>query len=204
MTQQPPALQPLARYPRPTALGFEADVHSFIHEGAILFAVAKGDLARDGLLVRVQSPCLFGESFGVNSCDCGEQLSDALTMAAEQEAFLLVYLSNQEGRGHGLQTKILAIKEEIEKQVDMPQAFRNLELTLDLRSYGAAAAIINELVGGHSIRLLTNNPKKVEALRSYGIEVERVAHMVANPTDECRRYLRSKRDEMGHLLPDDL
>lgn len=204
MIKELPALEKLESFSRPTALGFSAVLHSYKINGAVLFALAKGDVRQDGVSVRIQSPCLFGESFGVNSCDCGAQLTQALQTAATTEAFLLIYLSDQEGRGHGVETKLRAVEKEANLGLSMPEAFRALNLEFDKRSYEAAAAIIKDLIGNHAICLLTNNPKKVEGLEDFGIEVNRVAHVVDNPTDECRRYLRSKRDEMGHLLPVDL
>lgn len=196
-----PTLQKLAEFNRPTALG-AADVQSFSHQGAIIFAVSWGDLSSEDLLVRIQSPCLFGESFGVNSCDCGEQLRDAMALGKDAGSFLLVYLSNQEGRGHGMQTKIEAIDMEANEGLEMPEVFERKGLELDLRTYGAAAAVIKRVTGGQRIRLLTNNPKKVRELEAYGITVQREPLIVKNPTEECRRYLNSKRRKMDHLLPE--
>lgn len=199
-----PTLQQLAAFRRPTALGIDADVRSFAHQGAILFAVSWGNLDQNDVLVRIQSPCLFGESFGVNSCDCGQQLRDAMEMGVEAGSFLLVYLSNQEGRGHGMQTKIEAIEVEANEGKEMPEVFLDKGLELDLRTYGPAAAIIRRLIGQYPIRLLTNNPKKLNELGAYGIDARHVPLVIDNPTPECRRYLRSKRRAMGHLIPDDL
>lgn len=201
MTTTLPTLQKLAEFNRPTGLG-AADVQSFSHQGAIIFAVSWGDLSQEDLLVRVHSPCLFGESFGVNSCDCGEQLRDAMALGKEAGSFLLVYLSNQEGRGHGMQTKIEAIEMEANQGLEMPEVFHRKGLELDLRTYSAAAAVIKRVTAGQRIRLLTNNPKKTEELESYGIAVERIPLIVKDPTPECRRYMESKRREMGHLIPE--
>lgn len=195
-----PPLQKLAEFNRPTGLG-AADVQSFSHQGAIIFAVSWGDLGTQDLLVRIQSPCLFGESFGVNSCDCGEQLRDAMALGKDAGAFLLVYLSNQEGRGHGMQTKIEAIEMEANEDLEMPEVFERKGLELDLRTYGTAAAVIKRLTSGQRIRLLTNNPKKIHELEAYGISVERAPLIVKDPTPECRRYLDSKRRKMDHMLP---
>jgi len=197
-----PKLQKLAEFERPTALDIVANVQSFSHQGAIIFAVSWGDLAADDVVVRIQSPCLFGESFGVNSCDCAQQLHDAMALGREAGRFLLIYLSHQEGRGHGMQTKIEAIAMEANEGLEMPEVFYRKGLELDLRSYGVAAAVIARLVGDHRIRLLTNNPKKLDELREYGIDVTRQELIVKNPTPECRRYLDSKRREMGHMLPE--
>lgn len=195
-----PTIQKLAEFNRPTGLG-DANVQSFSQQGAIVFAVSWGNLSTEGLLVRIQSPCLFGESFGVNSCDCGEQLRDAMALGKDAGSFLLVYPSNQEGRGHGMQTKIEVIEMEANEDMEMPEVFHKKGLELDLRSYSTAAAVIRKLTAGQRIRLLTNNPKKIDELKAHGIQVEREPLIVKDPTPECRRYLDSKRREMNHMLP---
>ena len=200
MTFPLPTVQQLADFSRPTSLDIDANVHSFSHQGAIIFAVSWGELNQDNVLVRIQSPCLFGESFGVNSCDCGQQLRDAMALGKAAGSFLLVYLSHQEGRGHGMQTKVEAIEMEANQNLEMPDVFRKMGLELDLRTYGPAAAIISRLTGGRPIRLLTNNPKKIDELCAYGLKVMREPLVVKNPSPECRRYLESKRREMGHMI----
>lgn len=196
------SIQRIAAFARPTPLG-QFDVVSYNKNGNFAFAVSKGTLGQDGLLVRVQSPCLFGESFLVNSCDCGEQLRKALRLGAAEERFLLVYLMDQEGRGLGMFQKIKAIEAEANNDIDMIQAFELLGLPLDLREYGTAAEVIRDVNGDRPIRLMTNNPKKVNGLEQNGIRVaERVGLIVDDPTPACRRYLASKKRGMGHLLPD--
>jgi len=204
-------------FSRPTALGVSFDVHSYRvwpghkpaegapreHEPAIVFALTLGDVAHDDVLVRVHSPCLFGESFGVNSCDCGEQLRMSLEQGRSEGNFLLVYLADQEGRGHGLEKKIEVIDLEANQDLEMPEAFRRKKWDLDLRQYAVAAEVVRRHVGDHTIRLLTNNPKKIEGLRSNGVRIAKdVRLIVPDPNPECLRYMRSKKREMGHLFGD--
>lgn len=198
------ALTKLAAFSRPTVLGVTFEMTSYEQDdGAVLFALKRGDVGHEGVLVRIQSACLFGESFGVNSCDCAEQLQMALRMGAAGEPLLLVYLPHQEGRGHGMVRKIQAIELEANEGLEMPDAFRRLGWEFDVREYAGAAAVIRDLVGDRGVTLLTNNPKKVDGLRQHGVRViERRPLVVPNPTSECRRYLNSKRREMGHILPD--
>jgi 3,4-dihydroxy 2-butanone 4-phosphate synthase / GTP cyclohydrolase II len=193
----------LAEFDRPTPLGsFHVVCYEYGKE-EFAFAVIKGSLPSESLVVRVQSPCLFGESFFVNSCDCGTQLSKALTFGAEQPAFLLLYQTDHEGRGIGMRDKIRAIAEEVNRGVDMVEAFERLHLPLDVRDYRVAAHIIRDLNGDRPIRLLTNNPKKISGLESQGIKIsERLPLVVDPPNVECQRYLQTKRLKMGHLLPD--
>src|SRR5690242_19258984 len=137
-------LKRVGEFMRPTPLG-QFYVVCYMRGQVFAFAVMKGRLPADNLLVRVQSPCLFGESFFVNSCDCGAQLSEALKIGAAQENFLLLYLADQEGRGHGMLQKIQAIQEEVDKKLDMVQAFESLHLPLDIRDYKVAAEILYDL-----------------------------------------------------------
>lgn len=204
-------------FSRPTALGVDFDVHSYRVwpeakpaqsrprelEPAIVFALTLGDVARDGVLVRVHSPCLFGESFGVNSCDCGEQLRMSLERGRAEGSFLLVYLADQEGRGHGLEKKIEVIDLEANLDIEMPEAFRRKKWDLDLRQYAVAAEVVRRHVGDHPIRLLTNNPKKIDGLKANGVLIEQdVRLIVPAPNPACLRYMRSKKQEMGHLFGD--
>jgi GTP cyclohydrolase II/3,4-dihydroxy 2-butanone 4-phosphate synthase/GTP cyclohydrolase II len=193
-------VQRLAEFIRPTTFG-DFNVVSYNRSGSFAFALVKGDLPREGLMVRVQSACMFGESFGVNSCDCGEQLTRALRAGSAEAAFLLVYMLDQEGRGLGMFQKIKAIEAEAKHDVDMVEAFRLLGLPLDLREYRAAAEIVRDLNGSRPIRLLTNNPKKVEGLVENGIPVAERLPLLVDPNPACRRYLAAKKHKMGHILP---
>lgn len=153
---------------------------------------------REGVVptVRVHSECLTGDAFGSLRCDCGPQL-DAAIEAIVAEGGAVVYLTGHEGRGIGIARKIQAYALQ-DKGRDTVDANADLGLPIDRREYGAAAAILFDL-GLTSVRLLTNNPAKVEALRASGIEVvERIPHHVgANPHNE--HYRRTKVERMGHL-----
>jgi GTP cyclohydrolase II len=194
-------IERIGEFRRPTPLG-EFDVVCYeLASGDTGFAVSRGDLPADDLLVRVQSPCLFGESFLVNSCDCGSQMRQSIEMGLEADNFLMVYLLDQEGRGHGMVQKIKAVQIEANEGVDMPEAFRILDLPLELREWATAAEVIRDVNGDRPIRLITNNPKKVKGLEEQGITIsERVPVLVEPPNEACRRYLASKKREMGHLL----
>lgn len=195
-------LDKIAAFSRPTSLG-DFDLTCFQVGEHIIFALSKGMLPQENLLVRVQSACLFGEAFAVNSCDCGPQLQKALEIGAAEEAFLLVYLQHQEGRGHGMLQKIRVIEVEANQNVDMYEAFQRLDMALDLREYHETAAVIRALNGNLPIRLMTNNPKKIAGLAEHGITVsERVPLVIDPPNAACKRYLQVKKDKMGHLLPD--
>ncbi|GHO90787.1 hypothetical protein KSF_008350 [Reticulibacter mediterranei] len=194
-------VQRLAEFVRPTVFG-DFNVISYNVTGSFAFALTRGEFPQDDLLVRIQSPCLFGESFGVNSCDCAAQLTKALHVGSQEPAFLLIYLSYQEGRGLGLAQKITAIETEVKQHVDMVEAFHLLGFPLDLREYQAAAEILKKLNRKCSIRLMTNNPKKVAGLEEHGIQItSRVPLLIDPPNDACQRYLASKKHKMGHILP---
>ena len=147
-------------------------------------------------MVRVHSECLTGDAFGSLRCDCGPQLDSAIE-AVVREGGALVYMTGHEGRGIGIINKIQAYALQ-DKGRDTVDANSDLGLPVDRREYGGAAAILHEL-GMTRIRLLTNNPAKVEGLRASGIEIlERVPHHVGgNPHNE--RYRQTKVDRMGHL-----
>ena len=195
------SIQRLADFVRPTAFG-DFNVISYNVSGSFAFAITLGVFPQDHLLVRIQSPCLFGESFGVNSCDCGSQLTKALQIGFQEPAFLLIYLTFQEGRGLGMAQKIKAIETEAKQHVDMVEAFHLLGFPLDLRDYRAAAEIIKEINEDRPIRLLTNNPKKMTGLEEYGIPISsRVPLLIEPPNEACQRYLATKKHKMGHILP---
>jgi 3,4-dihydroxy 2-butanone 4-phosphate synthase/GTP cyclohydrolase II len=161
-------------------------------------ALVKGEVdGRDDVLVRVHSECLTGDVFHSLRCDCGEQLESALAMIEREGTGVLLYLA-QEGRGIGLLNKLRAYKLQ-EGGLDTVEANLQLGLPADLRDYGIGAQILVDL-GLSSIRILTNNPKKIRGLEGYGLSVSEqvpIEH-IANPHNED--YLRAKRDRMGHTL----
>ena len=151
-------------------------------------------------LVRVHSECVTGDAFRSLRCDCGPQLERSLERVA-QEGGAVVYLRGHEGRGVGLLAKLRAYAEQ-DAGADTVEAQERLGLPIDAREYAAAAGILHDL-GLRAVRLLTNNPDKASGLRELGIDVVAVERLVTAPTPENRRYLRTKRDRMGHDIPVD-
>jgi 3,4-dihydroxy 2-butanone 4-phosphate synthase/GTP cyclohydrolase II len=177
---------------------FRMIVYSDSLETAPCVALIKGEIRPDKpMLVRLHSQCLTGDVFGSERCDCGEQLDAALAMMEREGAGVLVYTFD-EGRGIGLLNKIRAYALQDEGH-DTVQANHALGFAADMRDYKAAAHILFDL-GVRQVRLLTNNPDKVQALENYGLTVvERVALEMA-PRSANRAYLQTKRAKFGHLL----
>ena len=176
-----------------TAVGYRSLVDDKHH-----VAMVKGEVdGKDDVLVRVHSECLTGDVFHSLRCDCGEQLEAALAMIEREGTGVLLYLS-QEGRGIGLLNKLRAYKLQ-EEGLDTVDANLRLGLPADLRDYGIGAQILQDL-GLGSIRILTNNPKKIIGLEGYGLSVTEQVPIVSvsNPHNEA--YLATKRDRMGHTL----
>jgi 3,4-dihydroxy 2-butanone 4-phosphate synthase/GTP cyclohydrolase II len=161
-------------------------------------AMVKGDVAgKEDVLVRVHSECLTGDVFHSMRCDCGQQLEDALRRIEEEGTGVLLYLA-QEGRGIGLLNKLKAYKLQ-EEGLDTVEANLQLGLPADLRDYGIGAQILVDL-GLTSIRILTNNPKKIVGLEGYGLRVTDQLPIEHPSGEHNRAYLRAKRDKLGHLL----
>jgi 3,4-dihydroxy 2-butanone 4-phosphate synthase/GTP cyclohydrolase II len=183
----------------PTAYGEFAAVgyRSLIDEKHHV-AMVKGDVAgKEDVLIRVHSECLTGDVFHSLRCDCGEQLEAALATIEQEGAGVLLYLS-QEGRGIGLLNKLRAYKLQ-EEGLDTVEANIKLGLPADLRDYGIGAQILVDL-GLSSIRILTNNPKKIVGLEGYGLSVSEQVPIQSVPNPHNEAYLRAKRDKMGHGL----
>lgn len=183
----------------PTDYGqFSLHLYQSAIDGSSHIALVKGDVkkAKD-VLVRVHSECLTGDVFGSRRCDCGPQLHAAMQMIEKAGAGVILYM-RQEGRGIGLGPKIRSYKLQ-EQGLDTVEANLKLGFPMDLRDYGIGAQMLCDL-GLKRIRLLTNNPKKVVGLQGYGLEIveQLPIRIPANPHNE--RYLKTKRDRMGHTL----
>jgi 3,4-dihydroxy 2-butanone 4-phosphate synthase/GTP cyclohydrolase II len=151
----------------------------------------------DQVLVRVHSQCLTGDIFGSSRCDCGDQLHRALEIIQRRGQGVLLYL-RQEGRGIGLVHKIMAYQLQDQGQ-DTVEANEALGFKPDQRDYGIGAQILAEL-GLHQIRLMTNNPRKFVGLEGYGLEIVERVPIEIPPSDASRRYLRTKKEKLGHIL----
>ena len=183
----------------PTDFGeFRVKVYESLVDNETHVAIYLGDLTKDdSILVRVHSQCLTGDVFGSKRCDCGDQLHAALKKVAEEGCGVILYMA-QEGRGIGLANKIKAYHLQ-DKGMDTVDANVELGFAPDLRDYGVGAQILSDM-GLTSIRLMTNNPKKIIGLSGYGLEIKERVGIETCSTDENRFYLRTKRDRMGHLL----
>jgi 3,4-dihydroxy 2-butanone 4-phosphate synthase/GTP cyclohydrolase II len=167
-------------------------------DGQHHLALVCGEVAgQPGVLVRVHSECLTGDVFSSRRCDCGAQLRQAMRQVAAQGRGVIVYM-RQEGRGIGLAPKILAYKLQ-ERGYDTVEANRKLGYPTDLREYGLGAQILADL-GLKTIRLLTNNPKKVIGLEGYGLQIIEQVPLRVPPNQHNVNYLRTKREKMGHCL----
>ncbi len=161
-------------------------------------ALVKGDVAgKSDVLVRVHSECLTGDVFGSRRCDCGPQLQQAMRQIAEAGRGVILYM-RQEGRGIGLPAKIKAYKLQ-EKGLDTVQANLKLGFGMDLREYGLGAQILVDL-GLKTIRLLTNNPRKLVGLEGYGLEIVEQVPIRVKPNPHNAKYLKTKRDKLGHMI----
>ncbi len=161
-------------------------------------AIVKGSLPlAAGSLIRVHSECLTGDVFGSARCDCGAQLDAALAKIETAGAGAVIYM-RQEGRGIGLGPKLQAYKLQ-DEGLDTVEANLQLGFRADQRSYGAASQILRSL-GATKLKLMTNNPKKVEGLQNFGIEVVERVPLQVDTTEVNRNYLLTKRDKMGHLI----
>ncbi|HMG32154.1 MAG TPA: bifunctional 3,4-dihydroxy-2-butanone-4-phosphate synthase/GTP cyclohydrolase II [Jiangellaceae bacterium] len=191
----------LAQTRLPTAHGtFRAHAYCDTVTGAEHVALVLGDIA-DGepVLTRVHSECLTGDTFGSLRCDCGPQLRAAMAAVAAEGRGVVVYLRGHEGRGIGLAHKLRAYELQ-DAGRDTIDANLDLGLPADARDYGTGAQILADL-GVRSLRLMTNNPTKLAGLEGYGLRIVDRVPVPVHPHPENIRYLRTKRDRMGHALP---
>lgn len=190
----------------PTAYGtFEAIGYLDEATGAEHLALVRGPVeAGRPTLVRVHSECLTGDVLGSRRCDCGEQLHEAMR-AVDEAGGVILYMRQQEGRGIGLLNKLRAYKLQ-ENGLDTVEANLHLGFPADLRDFTSGAEILGDL-GLRQIQLMTNNPEKArrifdtEPARRYGLELVETVPLQINPNQYNERYLDTKRDKMGHVLP---
>jgi 3,4-dihydroxy 2-butanone 4-phosphate synthase / GTP cyclohydrolase II len=162
-------------------------------------ALIRGEIGRTEVLTRVHSECLTGDALGSRHCECGDQLSAALRAIALEGAGVLVYVRGHEGRGIGLLAKLKAMRLQAEG-LDTVEANLALGLPVDARTYHQAAGVLHDL-RVRSVRLLSNNPRKREALEGHGIAVVEQVPLLAAPHEENLRYLWTKRERLDHHLP---
>ncbi len=179
-----------------TAYGYRITIDDSEH-----VALVYGDVSGpEPVLTRVHSECLTGDVFGSHRCDCGPQLNEAMKKIVAEGRGVVVYLRGHEGRGIGLVAKLQAYALQDEGR-DTVDANLDLGLPADGRHYGTATQVLRDL-GVETVRLLTNNPDKTASLEDFGIKVSETVPLAIHPTDHNIDYLRTKRDRMGHVLPD--
>ena len=183
----------------PTKYGeFTAVAYQSVVDAAEHVALVKGEISNDEpVLVRVHSECLTGDVFGSFRCDCGAQIEMALQSIAKEERGVFLYI-RQEGRGIGFHNKLCAYALQ-DQGMDTVEANIALGFAPDLRDYGVGAQILADL-GLHNIRLLTNNPKKVIGLESYGIKIVETVPLITPSTPYNIHYLETKQKKLGHIL----
>ena len=183
----------------PTRFGdFRVFAYESILDKREHLALVKGDITGKGnVLVRMHSECMTGDVFGSERCDCGEQLAAAMRQIEEEGQGAIVYL-RQEGRGIGLVNKLKAYQLQ-DEGMDTVEANQELGFKPDLRDYGIGAQILLDL-GLHSIRLLTNNPRKIVGLDGYDIEITGREPLLVEPGEHNEGYLETKRAKLGHIL----
>jgi GTP cyclohydrolase II len=199
-SQQRTGVERVVNAPLPTVYGqFNAVGYMDHDRGDEQVALVYGDIGTEDVLTRLHSECLTGDAFGSQHCECGDQLASALRAVAAEGRGVVVYLRGHEGRGIGLLAKLRAMALQAEG-LDTVEANLALGLPVDARDYGVAARILDDL-GVRSVRLLSNNPRKREALLEHGITVAEQVPLLIPPCENNITYLRTKRERLDHHLP---
>jgi 3,4-dihydroxy 2-butanone 4-phosphate synthase/GTP cyclohydrolase II len=195
-------VRPVASARVPTEQGeFTCHAWESVIDGVEHLALVRGDVSGgDPVLVRVHSECMTGDVFGSLRCDCGAQLDDAIRAVSAAGRGVVIYLRGHEGRGIGITHKLQAYNLQ-DDGLDTVDANLRLGLPVDTREYGIGAQMLRDL-GVKRMRLMTNNPTKYEGLQGYGLEIVERLHVPPRTNPDNLRYLQTKRERLGHLLPD--
>ncbi|MEU3614647.1 GTP cyclohydrolase II [Streptomyces sp. NPDC006872] len=199
-TPQRTGVERVVNAPLPTVYGnFQAIGYMDHDRGDEQVALVYGEIGAEDVLTRLHSECLTGDAFGSQHCECGDQLESALRAVVAEGRGIVVYLRGHEGRGIGLLGKLRAMALQAEG-LDTVEANVALGFPVDARDYKVAADILRDL-GVRSVRLMSNNPRKREALVDNGIKVAEEVPLLIEPCENNITYLRTKRERLDHRLP---
>ncbi|MFJ9024349.1 GTP cyclohydrolase II [Streptomyces sp. NPDC102259] len=199
-TAQRTGVERVVNAPLPTVYGnFQAVGYMDHDRGDEQVALVYGEIGAEDVLTRLHSECLTGDAFGSQHCECGDQLASALRAVVAEGRGIVVYLRGHEGRGIGLLGKLRAMALQAEG-LDTVEANVALGFPVDARDYKVAADILRDL-GVDSVRLMSNNPRKREALVDNGIRVAEEVPLLIEPCENNITYLRTKRERLDHRLP---
>ncbi|OQR62597.1 GTP cyclohydrolase II [Streptomyces maremycinicus] len=199
-TPQRTGVERVVNAPLPTVYGkFQAVGYMDHDRGDEQVALVYGEIGTEDVLTRLHSECLTGDAFGSQHCECGDQLASALRAVVAEGRGVIVYLRGHEGRGIGLLGKLRAMALQAEG-LDTVEANVALGFPVDARDYKVAADILRDL-GVDSVRLMSNNPRKREALVDNGIRVAEEVPLLIEPCENNITYLRTKRERLDHRLP---
>lgn len=184
----------------PTDFG-EFEIHAFRGvSGEEVVVLTKGDVSGDSVLLRIHSACMTGDVFHSRRCDCRQQLEKSMNLMEKEGRGIIIYLPGHEGRGIGILNKIRAYRLQ-DGGLDTVEANRRLGFDADLRDFSSIPGVLKHF-GVKSVRLLTNNPKKIKGLDDSTIRITRES-LEVKPDKTNRKYLKAKRDRMGHMLSEE-